>query len=181
MNNGKINRRRFLIDGSRAAGLAVGAAGLLPVSGGPAAWAREVAGLTAGEAEKLLRMARLLYPHDALGDDVYARIVEALGRKMAGDAALRTLVAEGLTGLDNGGAGPWLRRPEAAQIAALKAIEETPFFAAVRGHVMHDLYFNKSLWALVGYPGSSLEYGGYINRGFDDIDWLPDDDGKAGQ
>jgi hypothetical protein len=26
---------------------------------------------------------------------------------------------------------------------------------------------------MVGYGGSAIEQGGYINRGFDEIDWLP--------
>jgi hypothetical protein len=29
------------------------------------------------------------------------------------------------------------------------------------------------VWPLFGYEGSSLEYGGYLERGFDDIGWLP--------
>ena len=28
-------------------------------------------------------------------------------------------------------------------------------------------------WPRFGYEGSSAEHGGYINRGFADIDWLP--------
>jgi len=30
------------------------------------------------------------------------------------------------------------------------------------------------VWKHIDYPGSSKEYGGYINRGFNDIDWLPE-------
>ena len=33
-------------------------------------------------------------------------------------------------------------------------------------------YDNKAVWPLFGYEGSSWEKGGYLNRGFDDIDWL---------
>ena len=28
------------------------------------------------------------------------------------------------------------------------------------------------VWAHIGYEGSSFERGGYLQRGFDDIDWL---------
>jgi hypothetical protein len=35
------------------------------------------------------------------------------------------------------------------------------------------LYSNPQVWPLFGYQGSSLEYGGYLERGFDDIAWLP--------
>jgi hypothetical protein len=29
-------------------------------------------------------------------------------------------------------------------------------------------------WELVGYEGPSFGKGGYLERGFDDLDWLPD-------
>jgi hypothetical protein len=29
-------------------------------------------------------------------------------------------------------------------------------------------------WAHFGYEGSSFEKGGYINRGFQDLNWLPE-------
>ena len=30
------------------------------------------------------------------------------------------------------------------------------------------------VWSLLGYEGPSFEHGGYLRRGFDDLDWLPD-------
>ena len=36
-----------------------------------------------------------------------------------------------------------------------------------------SLYNQKELWPKFGYEGSSAEHGGYIKRGFADIDWLP--------
>ena len=35
-----------------------------------------------------------------------------------------------------------------------------------------SLYNQPAVWAKLGYEGSSAEHGGYIHRGFDDIDWL---------
>jgi hypothetical protein len=29
------------------------------------------------------------------------------------------------------------------------------------------------MWAHIDYPGPSLPFGGYVEKGFDDIDWLP--------
>jgi hypothetical protein len=34
------------------------------------------------------------------------------------------------------------------------------------------LYNNKEAWPLFGYEGASADKGGYITRGFDDINWL---------
>jgi hypothetical protein len=30
------------------------------------------------------------------------------------------------------------------------------------------------VWAALGYEGSSYDKGGYINRGFNDLNWLPE-------
>ena len=35
-----------------------------------------------------------------------------------------------------------------------------------------DLYNQKEIWPIFGYEGESFSQGGYIYRGFDDIDWL---------
>ena len=43
----------------------------------------------------------------------------------------------------------------------------------VRGVAVVSLYNDPETWALLGYEGSSYEHGGYIDRGFDDLDWLP--------
>ena len=36
------------------------------------------------------------------------------------------------------------------------------------------LYNNPQVWQAFGYEGEAFEYGGYIERGFDDLGWLPD-------
>jgi hypothetical protein len=42
----------------------------------------------------------------------------------------------------------------------------------VRGGLVTGLYNQKEVWPLFGYEGESYSQGGYIDRGFDDIDWL---------
>ncbi len=37
---------------------------------------------------------------------------------------------------------------------------------------------NPRVAAFFGWEGSSVEHGGYINRGFDDIGWLPNKGGR---
>jgi len=48
-----------------------------------------------------------------------------------------------------------------------------PSFQKIRGDLVVSLYNQKELWPKFGYEGSSAEHGGYIKRGFADIDWLP--------
>jgi hypothetical protein len=64
-------------------------------------------------------------------------------------------------------------RGEAQQTAAIKKIAGGEFFRLVRTTAIEHLYRNKEVWKLLGYEGSSVEFGGYADRGFDDIDWLP--------
>ena len=52
------------------------------------------------------------------------------------------------------------------------ASEETAFFQQLRGDLVVSLYNQKEVWPKFGYEGSSYEHGGYIERGFNDLDWL---------
>ena len=56
---------------------------------------------------------------------------------------------------------------------ALKRIDGSDFFETVRGATLAGLYGNPRVAALFGWEGSSVEHGGYIDRGFNDIGWLP--------
>ncbi len=61
---------------------------------------------------------------------------------------------------------------EIDRAALLKAIESSGFFQKVRGGLVVGIYNNPDVWAILGYEGESASKGGYISRGFDDIDWL---------
>jgi len=37
-----------------------------------------------------------------------------------------------------------------------------------------SLYNQHDVWTKLGYEGPSWEKGGYLERGFNDIDWLPE-------
>ncbi|MBI3798508.1 MAG: hypothetical protein HY268_16290 [Deltaproteobacteria bacterium] len=55
----------------------------------------------------------------------------------------------------------------------MKSMETTPFFQTVRGAMVTDFYNQPVVWKQFGYEGSSWQLGGYLNRGFNDISWLP--------
>ena len=44
----------------------------------------------------------------------------------------------------------------------------------MRSTAVVEIYSDLRTWQLVGYEGPSFDQGGYLNRGFDDLDWLPD-------
>ncbi len=114
--------------------------------------------------QTLTRMAQLIYPHGGLPDSVYVGIVGDLLQESQSSSTLRT----GVESL-----GSFLQLDEAQQIAALKRIENEPFFNDLKTPLMWALYNAPELWALIDYPGPSFPLGGYVRRGFDDIDWLP--------
>ena len=61
---------------------------------------------------------------------------------------------------------------EEDRVAILRSIEEDAFFQQIRGGLVTGLYNQKEVWPIFGYEGASFEYGGYIDRGFNDINWL---------
>lgn len=170
----KVNRRTFLSVSAGTAALA-GAVGMLAEG---AALAVPLKGVKATGAATLVKMARDLYPHDSLPDGYYETAVAAIGEKLAADKATATLLADGVAALDKAAVTKFGKpytaiADEADRVSLLKSIETTPFFTSMRGEMIAVFYNQQEVWTKLGYEGSSAEHGGYIHRGFDDIDWLP--------
>lgn len=110
-----------------------------------------------------------LFPYEGLSPEIYARLASMIA------AQDNPLVTEGLSQiatLTNN--VNWIDVDESERIRILTSLENTPFFALVRSTAIDFLYSDPALWEIVGYGGSAIEQGGYINRGFDDISWLPE-------
>ena len=166
----KATRRRFLVAVITYSGListGMGAAMLRASS----AWAQATHGITA----ELTQMARLLYPHDGIADDVYAEVIDSILSDAADDASMTDTLNMAVTALNAAQDGDWFETSADDQIAALKAVQDEAFFAAILSGVRVRFYNHPKVWGHIGYPGSSVEHGGYVDRGFDDIDWLPED------
>jgi len=123
------------------------------------------------EARLLLAMARTLFPHDFLSDGDYMKVVAGIDDKASRNARTLSVLREGLNRLDK----KFELMPEVEREKALQTFEKSPFFIFVQNETINNLYGNSEVWKIFGYEGSSLEHGGYINRGFDNIDWLPKD------
>ncbi len=146
---------------------------LLPVgcavSKGDASVAREQ--LDTHQTQTLLRFIRLLFPHQNIGNKPYVLVLTTLEEKTSVPQVLAELES-GVNLLDRSRSGAWLDLPEEKQIAVMKDIENTNFFRLIYADSMEGLYRNKDVWKAIGYQGSSVEKGGYLTRGFDDINWL---------
>jgi hypothetical protein len=142
-------------------------------------WAVELKVLSQAEGQALLKLGRTLYPHAKLPDAVYALLAKDLDGAAAGDATTASLLKAGIAGLDQATGGNFARASEAKRLAAVKAIEGSPFFNTVRGKCITSLYDNDMAYVAFGYPGASYDKGGYITRGFQDLKWLPAPDLQA--
>lgn len=167
MNNNNMSRRHFLVAAITVSGLATGtlATSLFRES---AAWAKD--------ADKpLTRLARLLFPHGTLPDSVYDDVVARAFAMTAENPAANDLLLSAEQVLNAQVAdGDWYGADEKVQLAAMEAVHDEAFFPAASNLFMFTLYTHEECWKAIGYPGSSKEYGGYLERGFDDIDWLPE-------
>lgn len=170
-NERKGLTRRALLARSVAAGtLTVIGAGFIAAPN--AAWALEVSVISEHEMATLLQMARDIYPHDRIADQYYAVAVKGYDAEDK-----KAMVAEGVAALDAAAKAAghadyvsvgW----EEDRVKLLQGMEDSAFFQTVRGGLVTGLYNQKEVWPLFGYEGESFSKGGYINRGFDDINWL---------
>lgn len=173
----RLTRRRFLqTTGVTAVGVGALATGQVLIDP-RGAWAMSLTTLSPETAKTLVQAARDIYPHDRLAESFYAKAIEPYDAAAAKDAALKDLLTNGTAELDKQaaakGAKSYADLPnEADRVAILKAISGTPFFAKLRGDMISALYNQPEVWAKLGYEGPSAQKGGYLHRGFNDIDWL---------
>ena len=127
------------------------------------------AGLTERQQRTLLRLLRVAYPHPSFPDAPYERTAKAVE-----DADARpTCWPTGWT--------TWTRGPAATSraldddaTAVVEQVADGAFFRLVHTTTVVALYDDHEVWDLLGYEGPSFDKGGYLHRGFDDLDWLPD-------
>jgi len=165
-----MTRRELLASGAKAgAALVIGSNF---VTHATEAWAMETTALQPATMATLVQMARDIYPHDRVADQFYAAAVkgydtpEAAPAIEAGVAALDA-AAQGM-GHPSYLATPW----ERDRVEILRSMEQSGFFQTIRGGLVTGLYNNKEVWPVFGYEGESFSQGGYLDRGFNDINWL---------
>ena len=83
-------------------------------------------------------------------------------------------MTQGLNSLDALAGGDFCALDDDTAYKVLKRIEGTDFFGFIRRTTVLNLYDDPEVWAALGWEGSSFDKGGYINRGFNDLDWLPE-------
>lgn len=167
-------RRRFLV--AVIAGSAAMASGLnLALIRNAYAWADEAGDGEATSGNILARMVHLYYPHENVAGQVYEQTADDILTAAASDSQLRQLLDNAYAALDEAGGKPFAELDPPAQLAAMTKVQDEVFFTAIKFQVLARFYANAEVWKAINYPGSSVEHGGYVDRGFNDIDWLPVD------
>lgn len=176
----RFSRRGFLARGA-AAVAAVTASG-----GRVVAEAQQVVAapgsLKAEEVHTLVKFTRDLFPHDRLDDSFYQKAVKPLEEEAAKDGATRQLLVLGVSRLNE-----WAHQAvgksyveveeEEKRVALIQRIERdrsapADFFHKVYSTTIVSLYNQPEVWPEFGYEGPSSAKGGYLHRGFNDLNWL---------
>lgn len=169
-------RRQFFKIAS--AGTVAAASGGLPMMFVPnAALAAEALGQQAFATLTLI--ARDIFPHDRFEDELYANAVGVYADQVKTDNSLKQLLLDGVARADES-ASTKFGKPYAevaaesdrVQVLTAMADAKDPFFQKLRGDLVVSLYNQPAVWAKLGYQGPSAPHGGYINRGFNDQDWM---------
>ena len=123
------------------------------------------------EKKILMKMCRDIYPHDRFPDGPYERTANDVISKGNSGAENKTMLSEGLEKLKKVN---YTSMNFNKSTKYLKKIQDSKFFQHVRSTTVVTLYNDQEVWGLLGYEGPSFDKGGYIDRGFNDLDWLPE-------
>ncbi len=136
-------------------------------------WADAFQTISAADARTLLAAVETLYPHATLNPLIYRRVILQFDRAASSNPAAAESLAAFCASLQTAFPLPFPDLAESYRVAALKNIETTASFFFVQRLAIRYLYDDVELWAAFGYEGASVHLGGYLKRGFDDLDWLP--------
>ncbi|MEM7599160.1 MAG: twin-arginine translocation signal domain-containing protein [Pseudomonadota bacterium] len=165
-----LTRRQLLSRATAAGASFVVGAGFMAAPNG--AWAMQTTNLKPETMASLVQMARDIYPHDHVADEYYAIAVKGYDTAEAAEGIEAGVAALDAMAQGKGHASYLAMGWERDRVDILRAMEDNPFFQQIRGGLVTGLYNQKAVWPLFGYEGASYEFGGYIDRGFDDINWL---------
>jgi hypothetical protein len=163
--------RRALLKRATAAGATfVVGTGFMAASN--AAWATELSSLKPETFATLVQMARDIYPHDQIADEFYVVAVKGYDTPEAAPGIEAGIAALDAAARGKGHASYLAAGWERDRVDILRGMEDSAFFQQVRGGLVTGLYNQKAVWPIFGYEGESFSQGGYIDRGFNDINWL---------
>ena len=127
-----------------------------------------------GARRCLIRLIQRAFPHSTFPEGPYARTADVILAQAGGNIPDAIAMSAGLASLDSAAGGSFADADDATADAIVAKATDAQFFALVRATTVVTLYNDAEVWKLIGYEGASFDQGGYLHRGFDDLDWLPD-------
>lgn len=130
--------------------------------------------MTEEARQTLIRVLRVAFPHECVPDGPYERTADTILTEAQNETWFRVALTQGLLSLNQLADGDFRILDDDAALRVLRRVEGTEFFGFVRRTAVLNLYDDAEVWEALGYEGASFDQGGYINRGFNDLAWLPE-------
>lgn len=130
--------------------------------------------LSEASRRTLFRVVRAAFPHAKFPDGPYQRSMDAVIAAADADPRFLAQLIQGLDDLDAQREQSFADLDEETATAVLRGADGAPFLTGIVDSVVVTLYSDPEVWELIGYEGPSFDQGGYLHRGFDDLDWLPE-------
>ncbi|ALE73921.1 hypothetical protein AD006_21995 [Pseudonocardia sp. EC080610-09] len=130
--------------------------------------------LSRQDRQTLTRVVYAAFPHRTFPVGPYQRAADAVIEQAATDPRMLAQLVQGLGELDAQRDVPFAELDLDTAAAVLRGADGSPFVTAIVDSAIVTLYSDPEVWELLGYEGPSFDRGGYVDRGFDDLDWLPE-------
>jgi hypothetical protein len=122
----------------------------------------------------LVRVLRVAFPHPEFPDGPFERTADTILEEANNSTWWRVALTQGLNSLNDVSGGDFTTLSDEEALSVLRRVETSTFFGFIRRTAVLNLYDDAEVWEALGYDGPSFDKGGYVDRGFDDLDWLPD-------
>jgi hypothetical protein len=130
--------------------------------------------VSARDRQTLVNVVYAAFPHSSFPRGPYERAADVVIEQAGKDPRFLAQLLQGLTDLDAQREAAFADLGVETAAAVLRGADGTPFLTAIVDSAVVTLYSDPEVWELLGYEGPSYDEGGYVDRGFDDLDWLPD-------
>ena len=135
---------------------------------------QEPGGLNQQDLDVLLKIVKAMFPHSKITDEQYGVVINTLLDEVSNQPDSAELLTSGINTLNQlFEDSEWADAGSDAQLNALNEISDSEFFGKLKQTTVLNLYNDHSVWEQFGYEGEAFSKGGYIQRGFNDLDWLP--------
>lgn len=168
MRQGNISRRNFIANSALALSQ-------FSALNGCTAQTKPDLDFTTEDRQAMTVFAQRLFPLRNVDWTVYKEITDGLFIAASSDKDLTTTLQNGIAALQGSQGNNWLASDKESQIEIMNGMKDLPVFNDIHDRILTPLIEHPDVWQAIGYGGPSLHLGGYIGRGFDDIDWLPED------